>query len=329
MIGVGCSSPRGGGVAIPTVSLAASTASTTFGASMTFTATPSVGFTPTSHRFEIIAGNTSQVIIQVGNILNWTVNRLGSVTVTVVAVDATSSAVGSASTTVSEILANTDLLINNESLFNGAATLPDATAITSVSDQSGTSNDCNQATVARQPRYYANEINGLPAIRFGQTTATHLYSTNSPTALMSTTIVFKPVGSGVANLMHIALSYNDGTDPLMIIYFNAGPQTAIYFRNVSGFINYGITLSAAATHVISVAAYSNKLVCFIDGSKVAETTRTATNGGRTAVYVGGAYIGSYQGSIGHCETQSRAISDTEIYEKQRVLASKWGITLNN
>jgi hypothetical protein len=314
-------------IGAPSISISASTGNTTFGASVTFTAIPSVAFTPTSYRFEIVAGD-SQIYTQTGSTYVWTVNRLGSVTVTVVAIGATTSAVDDVTITISEILSNTDLLINNESLFNGAASLPDATAISSVSDQSGASNTCNQSLVARQPRYYSNIINGLPAIRFGQTAATHLYSTNEPNVEMSETIVFKGI-AGTASLLHIAATYNDMGNPFLILYYNSGPQPAVYFRNAGGWNYMGNVTSPSVAHVITITISSTLVSVYVDGAKIFERINSGSAGARTATFIGGAHLNSFSGYIGHQEQQSRAITFTEALQKHKVLSSKWGITLNN
>ena len=77
MIGVGCSSPRGGGGG-GSLSVGVSDASPNYGDTITITATPS-GITPTSYTFLLPNKNGKyQEVTQAGNTYSWFVNNIGT-----------------------------------------------------------------------------------------------------------------------------------------------------------------------------------------------------------------------------------------------------------
>ena len=79
----------GGGSSVPSVSLAVSDATPTTGQIVTLTATPT-NLTPTSYIFFTYDGATIEIIIeQAGAVYNWTVNRIGTYDVYVLATDGT------------------------------------------------------------------------------------------------------------------------------------------------------------------------------------------------------------------------------------------------
>jgi hypothetical protein len=78
MIGVGCSSPRGGGGGGGSLSVGLSDASPNYGDTITITATAS-GITPTSYTFFLPNKNGKyQEVTQAGNTYSWFVNNIGT-----------------------------------------------------------------------------------------------------------------------------------------------------------------------------------------------------------------------------------------------------------
>ena len=100
MIGVGCSSPRGGGGGVvPSLSVGLSTSTPNFGDSVTITATPT-NITPTSYTFGLPNKNGELVTVtQALNVYVWTANNIGAGSVVVTATDGSSTVVNSASVT--------------------------------------------------------------------------------------------------------------------------------------------------------------------------------------------------------------------------------------
>ena len=100
MIGVGCSSPRGGGGGVvPSLSVGLSTSTPNFGDSVTITATPT-NITPTSYTFGLPNKNGELVTVtQASNVYVWTANNIGTDDIIVTATDGVSIASNSISVT--------------------------------------------------------------------------------------------------------------------------------------------------------------------------------------------------------------------------------------
>jgi len=141
-----------GGSAGGSLSIAVSSATPDYNGSLTITATPS-GITPTSYTFQISDAESGiATVSQVSNVLAWTVNKVGTVTIGVTATDGSSGVGSSTSITVVDPLNYATKLFdydmrNNITLVDGLVDV--------VGDSSGNGHDVTAISSVNRAFYDA------------------------------------------------------------------------------------------------------------------------------------------------------------------------------
>ena len=149
--------PSGGGGAGGSLSIAVSSATPDYNGSLTITAT-ATGITPTSYTFQISdAESGTATVTQVSNVLAWTVNKVGTVTIGVTATDGSSEVGATEVVTVTDPLNYAAKLVDYDMRSN--VTLV-SELVDVIGDSSGNGHDVTAYTAANRMYYdsYTNTV---------------------------------------------------------------------------------------------------------------------------------------------------------------------------
>jgi hypothetical protein len=142
--------PSGGSAGGGSLSIGVSSATPDYNGSLTITAT-ATGITPTSYTFQISdAESGTATITQVSNALVWTVNKVGTVTISVIATDGSSEVGATEVVTVTDPINYATMLADYNAKVG--ITLVDG-RVSDIADQSGNGYDIGTWTTNQRPFY--------------------------------------------------------------------------------------------------------------------------------------------------------------------------------
>ncbi len=213
-----------------------------------------------------------------------------------------------------------------------------------LTDLSGNGRHLSHANSSFRPKYYGNQLNGKPIIRFASASSQRIYTTDSgmPTGAFSLLYVIKPVtdyGNGIYSWLggwgksqansevvpYIGGVTSYGGNSLFgaTQYGDSGPDWTGWTANSKSCYN--------AWNVLLLTRTGNTWV-FFKSTTTSSKTRTMT----TSIVLNGEFIlggwpaasGYINGDVAeHC-IWSRVLTGAEIAEIMTGLGAKYGITIN-
>jgi len=190
----------------------------------------------------------------------------------------------------------------------------DATAIKTWKDQSGTARDAVQATVANQPLWYGNQINGYPAVRFDGVND-FLAATGENASIRSGVMVVK-----ILSLPGLIVGSSTAE-----VGVYCGPT---YYGNANA--NY--STAAVTTNVWVVVGWrrgsTGMTQDYIYLNNVPYAPVTSYGSSSSTLYMGAKAAGAFPLSMWMAEmiVWSQAVAEANIYATSMSLMQKYGIS---
>ena len=320
MIGVGCGSPRGGGsgggVGTLTIGVFSDSGHTIPVSSGVYGDTFYLQVTGTGLTDATWYVNGCE--IGAGLTIAYDAEWLGDVEIEVVATNGSSEATDSDTITISEILPDTLIQINESSTYtlNGADV--------SAAENLGTGVDAVQATVSRQPLYVASGINSLPSVDYSNGSADHLFAAGAINADCTITMVVEPSSTNQGSLFWIASTYNNGGTFFIGLSIQSG-NFVVWDRFIGGGTTpFSITIGQKL--IVQLRQAITKLDFIVNGTYYRSINSLDGGDRSTGMFIGGGFHGNFEGEVGHTELVNRAITDQELKAKELNLKAKWGLT---
>jgi uncharacterized repeat protein (TIGR01451 family) len=205
-------------------------------------------------------------------------------------------------------------------------TMSPATSVLAMADKSGNGATLRQPSIAAEPVYQTNSINGLSALVFNGT-SDYLYSLTGFPVASDFTIVYlgTMTGSGWNNLLSDYSTNGTGSHA----FYGAGSNKPTLWNQS----NFAMSPTAVTTPFFAVATYtsSNRAgAVYTNGATTAGTGTAANPETDPSIELGGfSGAASYQtGMMGEALVFSRALSTTDRQTVEGYLACKWGLQAN-